>query len=135
MTVELWQVTTATDVALSIQLQVTGPLGTAKVILAKPKHLFRRIPIGEEMEYDIAILFKNLRTNAWAWPYLDGDPKWLYVVVTDTESGWYGKVYRIEGVDKPAARSTQYQFHAIVHGKELDPDKVWYADGTLHAKG
>lgn|GEM_PF-6678494 len=133
--VELWQVTTVTDTALSIQLQVIGPLGTAKVILSRGRNLFRRLPIGEEIEYDVAILVKNLTTNEWIWQYLDGDPKWLYVVVTDAESGWYNKVFRIEGVVKPHARRTQYQYHAVVLGKEMEQDKVWYEGGTLYAKG
>lgn len=136
--IELWQVTPTTDIGLGIVLQVSGPLCTAKVVLSRwrtrTRNLLRRLGIGEEVNYDVSVLFRNISYNANVWQYLGGDPKWLYFVVTDTDSGWYGKVFRIESVIPSHSRMSQFQYHTVALGKEMEADKVYYESGTLRAK-
>jgi hypothetical protein len=132
-TVELWTVTSTTDIGLGVSLQVSGPLATAKVIISKAKYMLRKLGFGEETQYDTAVLFKNIPTNATAMEYIENEP-WMYVVVTDTDSGWFGKVFRIEGVIASHMRRGQYSYHVVAYGKEMSQDKVWYQDGSLRAK-
>lgn len=131
--VELWSITPVVDMGLGVTLQPAGPLATAKVIISRGKHVLRKLGLGEETEYDTAILFKNIPTNETAFEYVENEP-WMYVVVTDADSGWYEKVFRIEGIIPSHMRRYQHSYHAICYGKEMDQDKVRYSNGVLTAK-
>lgn len=132
--VEVYHVTPVTDRAGGSQLQVAGPLGTLRAILSRGKGTLLRLGVGEEAQYDVAILVRNLPTNQWFLAYQEAEP-WLYAVVTDQKSGWYGSVFRVETVLPGHAQKSEYLFHVVLACTELkDADKVEYENGRLRAK-
>lgn len=132
--VQLWQVTPVTDLAGGSTLQVAGPLGALRVILARGSGGLARLGIGEEVSYDVTVLVRNWPDNAWFFAYQNAEP-WIYLVVTDGDSGWYGSILRIETIIPSHTRSDDLAYHVVLGCSELtDSDKVTYVDGELVAK-
>ena len=132
--VQLWQVTPVTDLAGGSALQVAGPLGTMRALLSRGSGLLSRLGIGEEAVYDVSLLVRNWPDNTWFFAYQNAEP-WMYCVVTDSESGWYGSILRIETIAPSHARRDDFAYHVVCGCSELtSTDKVSYADGELIAK-
>lgn len=133
-TVQIWQVTPVTDAAGGSVLQVAGPLGTLRAILSRGSGILARLGIGEEVSYDVSMLVRNWPDNSWFFVYQDAEP-WLYAVVTDVDSGWFGAILRVETVIPAHARRDDIAYHVVAGCTELtDSDKVVYVDGELTAK-
>ena len=132
--VQLWHVTPVTDAAGGVQLQVTGPLGTIRALLSKARGWLRRLGVGEEVQYDVSVLVRNLPTNTWFFPYQNAEP-WLYFVVTDQDSGWYGSVLRVETMVPSHGQQDGITYHVVCLCNKLEEDKVQYINGQLVAKG
>lgn len=133
-TVEAWHVTPVTDAAGGVALQVAGPLGDIQGLLGRGKGVLRRLGIGEDVNYNISVLVRNFPDNQWFWTYQESEP-WLYFVVTDTASGWYGAILRVETIVPSKRRQTDFTYHLIVLCTEMKgTDKVTYENGQLVAK-
>lgn len=133
-TAELWQVTSVTDAAGGVALQVAGPLGNLRVILSRGSGRLRMFGIGEEVNYDVSALVKNIQTNRWFFVYQEAEP-WMYVVVTDGNSGWYGNILRVETIIPSHMRQGEFGYHVVLGCAILhDEDKVRYVNGVLEAK-
>lgn len=131
---ELWQVTPQSDLAGGSKLQVAGPLGTMRVILSRGSAALIRLGIGEGVTYDVSIMVRNLPDNAWFFTYQNAEP-WMYAVVTDPASGWYGTIFRIETIVPCHSRTDDIAYHVVLGCTELkDSDKVAYVNGELVAK-
>lgn len=133
-TVEVWHVTPVTDAAGGVTLQVAGPLGEIAGLLGRGKGRLRRLGIGEDVNYDVYVLIRNFPDNQWFWAYQESEP-WLYFIVTDTTSGWYGAILRGETIVPSGRRQTDFSYHTICLCVEMKgTDKVKYEDGELIAK-
>lgn len=131
--VSVWQVTPVTDLAGGATLQVAGPLGTMRVVLSRGMGILNVLGIGEEVSYDVSMLVRNWPDNSWFFGYQNAEP-WMYAVVTDTDSGWYGSIFRIETVIPAHARRDDLAYHVVAGCMErTDADKVEYVDGDLVA--
>lgn len=129
--VQVYQVTPVTDLAGGSTLQIAGPLGTMRVILSRGAGSLNVMGIGEEVSYDVTMLVRNWPDNRWFFGYQDAEP-WLYVVVTDADSGWYGAILRIETIVPAHARRDDVAYHVVAGCVErMDADKVAYVDGDL----
>lgn len=132
--VQVWQVTPVTDLAGGSTLQVAGPLGTMRVVLSRGSGALARLGIGEEVSYDVTMLVRNWPDNEWFFAYQAAEP-WMYAVVTDSASGWYGAILRIETIIPSHTRSDDLAYHVIAGCVELtDADKVQYINGELVAR-
>lgn len=132
--VGVWQVTPVTDLAGGSTLQVAGSLGTLRVILSRGSGILNVMGIGEEVSYDMSMLVRNWPDNTWFFTYQDAEP-WMYVVVTDSASGWHGSIFRIETIIPSHTRSDDIAYHVVAGCSELtDADKVEYVDGNLVAR-
>jgi len=131
---QLWHITPVTDAAGGVQLQVTGPLGTIRALLSKAKGRLRRLGVGEEVQYDVSVLVRNLPTNTWFFSYQNAEP-WLYLVVTDQDSGWYGSILRVETIIPSHGPQGGITYHVVCLCSELGEDKVQYINDQLVAKG
>lgn len=132
--VQIWQVTPVTDLAGGSTLQVAGPLGTMRVVLSRGSGVLTRLGIGEEVSYDVSMLVRNWPDNTWFFAYQAAEP-WMYVVVTDSASGWYGAIFRIETIVPSHTRSGDIAYHVVIGCVELtDADKVQYVSGELVAR-
>lgn len=132
--VQVWQVTPVTDMAGGSTLQIAGPLGTLRVVLSRGSGILNLMGIGEEVTYDVSMLVRNWPDNAWFFVYQNAEP-WMYSVVTDSESGWYGSVLRVKAIYPAHARRSDIAYHVVAGCTELtDADKVEYVDGDLVAR-
>lgn len=132
--VSIWQVTPVTDLAGGSMLQVAGPLGAIRAVLSRGSGVLTRLGIGEEVSYDVTMMVRNWPDNEWFFVYQNAEP-WMYCVVTDTASGWYGSIFRIETIIPSHTRSSDLAYHVIAGCVELtDADKVQYVNGELVAR-